>query len=146
MGKQTPYSKTELEKNKEIVRRFMAGMDNGDFAIFDEVWAPDIIFHLAGADLDREQAEGFVRMVYESFPDLQHTLEDLMAVGDKVVLRATNRATHRGEFQGVAATGRRISIGQIAIYRIADGRIAEVWEEVNLLGLWQQLGVEIPGK
>ena len=52
-----------------------------------------------------------------------------------------NRATHSGgAFQGIAPTGRRISFSQIAIYRMVDGRISNIWEEADLLGLMQQLG------
>ena len=60
-----------------------------------------------------------------------------------VVLRATNHAYHSGDFQGISPTGRRISFGQIAIYRMVDGKISEVWEEADLLGLMQQLGATV---
>ena len=59
------------------------------------------------------------------------------------MLRTTNRATHSGDFQGIAPTRRRISFGQIAIYRMAGGKISEVWEEADLLGLMQQLGATV---
>ena len=123
----------------------MTIMDKHEFELLDEVWAPDMVVHLAGSDFERDQVEGFVKMFYEGFPDLQHSIEELIAVGDRVILRAMNRATHSAEFQGVTATGRSIRFGQIAIYRVTDGRIAEIWEEADLLGLWQHLGVEIPG-
>ena len=56
------------------------------------------------------------------------------------MLRTTNRATHSGDFQGIPPTGRSISFGQIAIYRMVDGKISEIWEEADLFGLMQQLG------
>ena len=75
-------------------------------------------------------------MFYAAFPDLNHVLEELL-----VVLRATFQGTHSGQFQGIAPTNRRISGGQIAICRIINGKIAEIWEQADILGLMQQIGV-----
>ena len=72
-------STAELEQNKEVVRRFMTIMDNQDFHLLDEVWAPDMVLHLAGVDFERDQVEGFVRMFYAGFPDLRHEVEEIMA-------------------------------------------------------------------
>ncbi|HUF52919.1 MAG TPA: ester cyclase [Dehalococcoidia bacterium] len=132
-----------MEENKTIVRRMLEAMDRGEFEIFDEVLSPDLVVHFPGARLDREQTEEMSRSFYAAFPDLNHTVEDLLAVDDKVVLRATDRGTHRGDFQGISATGREVEFGVIAIYRIVDGRIVEIWEEGDLLGLMQQLGAEV---
>lgn len=132
----------DLDLNKDIVLRFMRLMDGSprDLDVLDEVLAPDLRLQLGTAHLDRDQTKDLIRTFYAAFPDYTHTPEEVLAVGDRVVLRTTNRATHSGDFQGIAPTGRRISFGQIAIYRIADGKIAEVWEEADLLGLMQQLG------
>ena len=139
----TEHADADLNRNKEIVLRFMRLMDGHDFDVLDEVLAPDLRLQLGASHLDRTQTKDFIRAVYAAFPDYRHTPEEMLAVGDRVVLRATNRATHSGDFQGIAPTGRRISFGQIAIYRIADHRIAEVWEEADLLGLMQQLGATV---
>ena len=125
---------------KDAVLRFMQLMDSHEFDSLSDVLAPDLQLHLGGATLDRQQAEDMIRMFYAAFPDFSHNVEDVFQVGEKVVLRATDTATHRGEFQGIAPTGRRVSFGQIAIYRLVDGKIAEVWEEADVLGLMQQLG------
>ena len=139
----TEHADADLNRNKEIVLRFMRLMDGHDFDVLDEVLAPDLRLQLGASHLDRTQTKDFIRAVYAAFPDYTHTPEEILAVGDRVVLRATNRATHSGDFQGIAPTGRRISFGQIAIYRIADHQIAEVWEEADLLGLMQQLGATV---
>ena len=118
-------------------------MAPSDLDALDEVLAPDLRVQLGASHLDRAQTKDFIRAVYAAFPDYTHTPEEILAVGDRVVLRATNRATHSGDFQGIAPTGRRISFGQIAIYRIADRQIAEIWEEADLLGLMQQLGATV---
>jgi len=135
----------ELNRNKEVVLRFMQLMDRTprDFDALDEVLASDLQLQIGTAHLNREQTKDFIRTFYAAFPDYTHTPEEILAVGDRVVLRTTNRATHTGDFQGIAPTERRISFGQIAIYRMVDGKIAEVWEEADLFGLLQQLGASI---
>jgi predicted ester cyclase len=122
--------------------RLMDGIPS-DLNVLDQVLAPDLRLHLGSAHLDLAQTKDFIRMVYAAFPDYTHTPEEILAIGDRVVLRTTNRATHNGDFQGIAATGRRISFGQIAIYRMVDGKIAEIWEEADLFGLMQQLGATV---
>ena len=135
----------DLNRNKEAVLRFMRLMDRrpSDLDVLDEVLAPDLRLQLGAAHLDRNQTKEFIRAVYTAFPDYTHTPEEILSVGNRVVLRTTNRATHGGDFQGISATGRHISFGQIAIYRMADGKISEIWEEADLLGLMQQLGATV---
>ena len=135
----------DLNRNKEVVLRFMRLMDGrpSDLDVLDEVLDPDLRLQLGASHLDRTQTKEFIRAVYSAFPDYTHTPEEILAMGDRVVLRTTNRATHSGNFQGIAATGRRISFGQIAIYRMANGKISEIWEEADLLGLMQQLGASV---
>jgi predicted ester cyclase len=140
-----PASMADLDRNKEVVLRFMRLMDSTprDFDALDEVLAPDLRLQLGAAHFDRNQTKEFIRTVYAAFPDYTHTPEEVLAVGDRVVLRTTNRATHSGDFQGIAPTGRRVSFGQIAIYRMVDGKISEIWEEADVLGLMQQLGATV---
>ena len=132
----------DVNRNKEIVLRFMS-LDGWrtpcDFDALDEVLAPDLRLQLGAAHLDRNQTKDLIRTFYAAFPDYTHTPEEVLpsVTGSS---SATNRATHSGDFQGIAPTGRRISFGQIAIYRMADGKISEIWEEADLLGLMQQLG------
>ncbi len=126
--------------NEEVVLRFMRLVDSHDYDALNDVLASDIQFHFGADSLNRKQAEGTIRMFYTAFPDLTHTVEEVLAVGDRVVLRATDRATHGGVFQGMTPTGRRILVSQIAIYRMADGKIAEIWEEADVFGLMKQLG------
>jgi hypothetical protein len=116
-------------------------MDSRDFDALDEVLAHDLRLQLGAARLDRSQTKDLIRTFYAAFPDYTHTPEEVLAVGDRVVLRTTNRAIHSGDFQGIPPTGRSITFGQIAIYRMVDGKISEIWEEADLFGLMQQLGV-----
>jgi predicted ester cyclase len=131
-------------RNKETVLRFMRLMDSHDFGGLDEVLAPDLQLHLGAGNLDRRQTEDMIRMFYDAFPDFRHVAQEVLAVSDRVVLRATDRATHSGVFQGIAPTERQVTFGQIGIYRMVGGKIAEIWEEADLLGLFQQLGAAPP--
>ena len=78
---------------------------------------------------------------------IQHyrdTVDDLVAEGDKVVVRWTFRGTHPGEFQGVPPTGKQVTIIGISIFRIVGNKVVEDWTIIDLLGLLQQLGVIPP--
>jgi predicted ester cyclase len=79
-------------------------------------------------------------MFHRAFPDAHRTLEELLAEGDKVVVRRTLRGTHHGEFLGLAPTGKAIVTRGISIYRLADGQLVEHWVNYDVLGLHQQLG------
>jgi predicted ester cyclase len=86
-------------------------------------------------------------MFFAAFPDIQHTLEDQLAEGDKVAVRLTIRGTQQGEFQGMPATGKAITMTSLNILHFANGKIAEQWVETDDLGLLQQLGaIPMPGQ
>ena len=123
------------------MRRLITELDSGNRDIVDELCSPGYQLHFPGSPpLDLEALKGMVNTFYDAFPDLKHTIDELVAVDDKVVLRVTNRATHKGEFEGIAPTGKEVTIEAIAIMRIEDGRIAEEWEIFDMYGLMQQLG------
>ena len=130
------------EENKAIARRYVDELWNkGNLDIVDELAAPDFALHsgqyqFRGRD-DQKQGATNVRT---AFPDFHVTIEDMIAEGDKVVLRRTSKGTHKAEFRGVAPTGKQVTVTDIVIQRIANGMIAEVWQEADWLGLMQQLG------
>ncbi len=133
-----------LEENKAIERRFFEEVVNkGNLAVLDELLAPDFVDHSAppGIAADREGAKQFFAMAHSAFPDFHSTLEDMFAEGDKVVQRFTARGTHKGEWMGIAPTGKQITIPGIAIHRITGGKIVENWVVMDMLGALQQLGV-----
>ena len=76
----------------------------------------------------------------EAFPDLRLTVEDIALEGDTVAARVDFRGTHRGEFQGIPPTGKEVAFSSIEIDRMVDGKVAEHWFEMDLLGLMGQLG------
>ena len=128
-----------IEENKRLVRRWYDEVLNGaDLAVADEIVAPGFVIN--GDPIGREgikQAAAWVRSI---FPDLRVTVEDTIAESDRVVTRFTARATHSAAFLGIPATGRAVTLTGIHVDRVADGRIAERWESVDLFGLMHQIG------
>jgi steroid delta-isomerase-like uncharacterized protein len=80
-------------------------------------------------------------MLLSAFPDVQFTIEDMVAEGDNVAVRWVMRATHQGAFAGIPATGRQVAMSGITIYRLTDGKIGEAWSTFDQLGLLHQLGM-----
>ncbi len=78
------------------------------------------------------------------FWTVQLIAEDMIAEGDKVVVRSTFRGTHKGDLMGIPPTGKQVTMPLILIYRIADDKIVEHWMQADALGLLQQLGVIPP--
>ena len=129
-----------IEENKDLVRRFMEEVwKRMNAEAVDRFVAPDMIDH-SGRGSGREAVQQTVRLFAAAFPDWHLTIEDLIAEGDKVVMRGVAGGTHRGAFMGIPPTGRRVTVPGIHIMRIADGKIAEHWAQGDYLGMMQQLG------
>ena len=114
------------EQNKAIVRRWIKELDKHNFDIMDEVVSPDVAFHFPGNTMAFEAYKQFVQGVYEALPDLHHQIEDLIAEGDRVVLRATDSGTQKGVFMGVPPTGKKVTVTAIGIFRFVDGKIVAI--------------------
>ena len=139
-----------VEDNKALVSRIADDIWNrGNLAAVAEVMAPNATYygpHMPNGKGDREAWGRAIGMYLGAFPDSHVTFEDLIASDDTIVGRWSATATHTGQLPGVAPTGKRITIGGITIYRIANDRIVEAWEQLDMLWMWQQLGVvAVPG-
>jgi predicted ester cyclase len=136
-----------LEANKALVRRFFQDFDSvGLQQALDNNAGTDVIVH--NPALSREPLSGAawaaaVSQILPAFPDLRHMIADVLAEGYTVCVRGTDRYTHRGEFQGILPTGREITISFMAMFRIQNRRIAEIWVEADIVGLLGQLGVQV---
>lgn len=135
------------EENKVTVRRTIEeGWNQGSVAVFDELNAPAFINHDPGTP-DVRSKEDYKRWVTETrsaFPNLQITIEDLVAEEDQVAMRLTFRGTHTGDLVTpipLPATGKQITISGITIVRLAGGKAVEVWSQEDTMGFLQQLGV-----
>ena len=132
-----------LQENRAIVQRFGEEVWNkGNLAAVDELVTPDYTGYGPGRRVTRgpEELKKVVARMHSAFPDLLFTVEDEIAEGDRVVTRWTGRGTHRGEWRGIAATGKQVSFSGIAIRRIAGGRIAERWVNADYSALMRQIG------
>jgi predicted ester cyclase len=134
------------EANKTLIRRMIdRAINERDLEALDEFLAPDFVSHEAlppGVPPGRESVKQLFSMMRSAFPDLQATVEDQIAEGDKVVARLTFSGTQQGDFMGVVPpTGRRVAYGVIDTFRIADEQVVEHWGVADIMGLMQQLGV-----
>ncbi len=137
------------EENKAMVHRVMETYSEGQeasMAVLEELYAPDYVYHGPGAfgDADLSATKQMVHAFFTAFPEQRVTVEDLIAEGDKVVSRYTFRATHRGEFMGIPATGKAVTVTGIMVSRFADGKWVEDWDSPDALSLMQQLGAIPP--
>jgi len=141
-----PSSTAKLEENKALVRRGFEELNKQNWAILNELSVPDYVWHQPGRPkpLTREETEQFERTLWAAFPDGRLTIEDMIAEGDKVVTRYTWRGTHKGDYLGIPATGKEVACTSISISRIAEGKVAEEWEEFDALGFMVQLGAIPP--
>ena len=131
------------EENKALARRSwdLVGQHNPD--ALEEVYAADLVWHEPDQDVQGlEEAKQFYSMYLSAFPDLNATVEDVIAEDDKVVTRYTIRGTHQGEIEEFGPpTGRQVEIKGITIHRIEEGEIVEEWERYDNLSVMQQLGL-----
>ncbi len=115
-----------------------------NLAVIDENFAADFIMHDPVTPMEIRGPEGYKQVngvYFTAFPDIQITIRDMIAEGDRVAVPYTITGTHTGEFMGIPATGRRITVAGISIYRFADGKIVEIWASYDALGMMQQLTI-----
>jgi predicted ester cyclase len=134
-----------LEANKTVARRFTEEHHQAAYvAVHDQLVAPDarIHFYVPGTPdpLDREGHKQLVAMFRAAMPDIRSTVEDIAAEGDRVVVRWSGSGTQTGELMGIPPRGVHVMATGIFIFRIVDGRIVEFWENLDMLGVLQQLG------
>jgi len=131
------------EENKAQVQRLIdEAWNKGNLAVVDEILSPNYVLHInaPGARMDLDGYKQALSMYHNALSGFGFTVEDMIAEGDKVVIRWTIRGTHNGEYMGVAATGKDVSVTGIAIRRLENGKIVEEWVEMDRLGLMQQMG------
>jgi steroid delta-isomerase-like uncharacterized protein len=132
------------EQNKAIVRRYLEEVfARGNLDAIPELFSPDYLEHDPASDEEIRGHEGVWRdlSIYQSaLCDIQITVEDQIAEGDRVATRATMRATHVEELFRVAPSGNRVTVTGIVIHRLSDGKLARGWWNWDTLGLLQQIG------
>ena len=136
-------------ENKAVMRRFVEFINTGNESLAEELIAPDAIFHVPGRPEPMRGPAGYlavIGMMRSGFPDIQWTLEEMIAEDDKVAARFTMRGTHQGLFFGVPPTGKPIALQAMNFYRLSGGQFVEERGQPDLLGLLQHIGaVPTPG-
>jgi steroid delta-isomerase-like uncharacterized protein len=131
------------QENKDLARRSweIANQHNPD--LIEEFYAPSLVWHEPDQDVrGYEQAKQFTSTFFAAFPDLNISVEDVIAEGDQAVSRYTIRGTHQGETEEFGPPpGRRMELQGITIHRIEGGKIVEEWERYDNLSALQQLGL-----
>lgn len=133
----------QAENNKLTMNRFLEFINTASEALAEELISQDAIFYVPGRPDPMRGPSGYlgiIHMMRSGFPDIQWTLDELIAENDQVAARYTMHGTHKGTFFGVPPTGKSIEIGAINFYRFSDGQIIEEFGQPDLLGLLQQIG------
>ncbi len=138
------------EENKAKVGRLIEEFINkGNLAVADEIFATNFDNHspAAGTTSDRQGIKQYIAILHTALPDFHCAIEDLIAEGDRVVVRLMCRGTHKGEFMGISPTGREGKVTSISILHFAGAKVVERWNSTDNLGILQQLGVvPLPGQ
>lgn len=133
-----------IQENKSLVRRLMEEVFNrGNFEVASEIVPADYHSHdpLPGEAPGRAGMAANIQAIRTAFPDVRFEAEQILAEGDRVVVRWRAMGTQRGAFVGIPATGKTsVTIG-MTMYRVAGGQIVESWNNWDALGMLQQLGV-----
>jgi steroid delta-isomerase-like uncharacterized protein len=131
------------EHYKDLARQTWEIVNQHNPDLIEEFYPPDFVWHEPDGDIQGyEQAKQFVSTFFKGFPDINITVEDVIAEGEKVVSRYTIRGTHQGETEEFGPpTERQMELKGITIHRFEDGKIVEEWEAYDNLSVLQQLGL-----
>jgi steroid delta-isomerase-like uncharacterized protein len=140
-------STQEEQKNKQVVRQFFELLDRHDTDRIGQllVSSTNYSFHIGGMpSVDWNEHKGILTSFNNAFPDLHHEIVDMVAERNKVAIRLNVTGTHKGEFQGIPPTGKKLSLYEMGFITIIDGKITEGWISADTMGLLQQLGALPP--
>ena len=132
-----------LEENKTIANRvFTEVFSQARIDLIDEIFHKDFTSHTTSGEVrGTEGLKMTISMNKNAFEDSHFIIEDQVAEKDKVVTRYTWSGMHTGEFMGASPTGKKIIFTGMVIYRIADRKVIESWDQFDALGMMQQLGI-----
>jgi steroid delta-isomerase-like uncharacterized protein len=137
------------EKNKAVVNRMWEAWNKEDIDTIKELMAPEFVRYIPSNSIDirsPEERVAFIKAIHVAIPDVNFSVAELYADGDRVIYRFIMRGTHQGEWKGAPATGKKFEISGIGILRIENGKVVELREEPDRLGHMMQLGMELKPK
>ena len=135
-----------IEQNKALIHRWVEVWNTGKINAVSEFLTPDYVRHDPNGPEVRgiEMEQQLLAMYRAAFPDLHLDIEHLVAEGDTVAIHLIVRGTQQGELMGISPTGNHVTVTAMEVFRLVDGKIAEQWVTLDVLGLLQQIGA-IPG-
>jgi len=138
------FADKTTETNTALCKRFYTEISKGSMGIIDELVADNFVEHetLPGFSADKEGLKKFFATMRTAFPDLTFDVAFFVAEGDKVAAYLTMNGTHKGEFMGMAATGKTISVKAIDIIRIKNGKAVEHWGVTDQMTMMEQIKSE----
>jgi predicted ester cyclase len=140
----TERADSGTEDHAAVLRGYVDALNRGDESYLDEYFGPGYVYHGPDGDLDVDAFKALHHSLLTAFPDGTMSPDDILTAGDKVTTRWTFHGVHSGDFQGIAPTGREVTLTGVIISRFQGGRVVEEWEQIDRLGMMQQLGVLPP--
>jgi steroid delta-isomerase-like uncharacterized protein len=132
-----------MADSKALAQRWFTEVVNqGNEEVIDEICASNFVDHdpLPGTGADRDGIHQFVQLIRSAFPDLETTIDDMLAEGDRLAVRSTFRGTHEGDFMGIPATGRKVEVANYDFVRLENDQAVEHWGTIDSAALMEQLG------
>jgi steroid delta-isomerase-like uncharacterized protein len=134
-------------EHKAVIQRFVDELNKGNLAVMDESLADNFVrTAINQPDMDKEGYKQFIAMLNNAFPDIQCTIVDVVAEGDKVAYRTSITGTHKGNLMGIAPTGKQFKITEDYFSRFEGGKIVEHNNLADMLSYYQQLGINPPSQ
>jgi steroid delta-isomerase-like uncharacterized protein len=137
------------EQNKELIKSFFEWADSGDIEKVRDYYTSETVYYSPSGSSDPMTGDEDIeitKMFMEAFPDLSHNIEEIYAVDNKVIVRLMTEGTHVGELEGFPPPGNTCKVSSIYIFTIKDGKIVEGRADADMLGFYQQLGMELKPK
>ena len=129
------------EMKTKLRRLFNEAVGEGKLEVVDELVGAEYVNHDFPDVTGPQGFKHMVGMFRGAFPDLEFTVEDVIGEGDRLASRGAWRGTHKGDFMGLPATGKQVTVPFIDLWRVSDGKFVENWVQMDMLGLIRQLGV-----
>ncbi|MFF1410647.1 ester cyclase [Streptomyces sp. NPDC058289] len=130
------------DNHRELIQRFVDMINSHDLSTMAEHTAPGHIDHNPIVADGIEANTAFFQQIFDAFPDVKILVHDLIVEGDRIVGRFEYSGTHQGVFFGIPATGRTLTFQTIDIWRVEDGLLAEHWDQLDVAGMFHQLGAD----
>lgn len=136
------------EDNKALVRKMLEGADRSDISVVDELVSTDYVDHnpppFQGPATGVDGARDAFTTAMKIFSDWTHEVPQQFSDGEFVISRIIGRGRHTGDFLGIPASNKEVTMEGIAIHRVVDGKVVEHWSQVDGLGLLSQIGAIPP--